>query len=665
MNSLFVCTVIFSIFNLNSPTEQLKNPPNCIEGLEISGSQNQIGGYALSSEGIMNVLIIFCQFPDDNYNTTDPYWVKGQPPTNMSEWIDETWSNTPTEGSLTHYFNTMSFEKFKFIGKTEWVISPHTRQWYLDEGWKRGDIHKEIIQNLDQTLDFAQFDNWDLDSPYFHSNQPDNIVEMIIMIWRNIALEFPPSQSSEINSLLNMSNYGSLGGTPFTVDNGAKTIKTGFFPNGSIPGGSGITVTNLMNHKSIRHTLHEFAHYLMGGNTYHTGNCFWGMLRDWAAKSQVANSFERYRLGWINVNTVNNSPNQTILNATIPDYVTTGVVYRLNIDPSSNEYFYIENHQNIDYWENTLNPGTVENGLYIIRQEGSLGSQLQLVPADGRFDWTVNQLVENPWGSDPDLLPVYKNLGADRVDGYHDLELIPWTWNGAPQTPMLIHYTENENGAPVVDVRYPGDGKDAFRIGFNEVFSPWSNPNSQDVNRTATPFGFKINSFNGGVYSIDIYVNTAEDAPPSKPQNLSVEPDTDQRPYLTWDANQEPDVVSFGYYNVSKKKYYDGSWHWDFLAHTANNYYLDTSERYCPTGQTCVNYINIYYRVTAIDNDLKESVPSDSVVTRVVSYVPNKIDSDNHISLNTGEFVLAQNYPNPFNPKTTITSSTKRDGWVS
>ena len=70
------------------------------------------------------------------------------------------------------------------------------------------------------------------------------------------------------------------------------------------------------------------------------------------------------------------------------------------------------------------------------------------------------------------------------------------------------------------------------------------------------------------------------------------------------------------------RSYYDGSWHWDFLAHTANNYYLDTSERYCPTGQTCVNYINIYYRVTAIDNDLKESVPSDSVVTRVVSYAP-------------------------------------------
>jgi len=77
----------------------------------------------------------------------------------------------------------------------------------------------------------------------------------------------------------------------------------------------------------------------MGDNSYHTGNGFWGMLRDWAAKSQVANSFERYRLGWINVNEVNNSPNITISNATLPDYVTSGVVYRLNIDPSSDEFF--------------------------------------------------------------------------------------------------------------------------------------------------------------------------------------------------------------------------------------------------------------------------------------------------------------------------------------
>ncbi len=297
MNFLFVKTLIFSFLIVNSLSAQFEEPLDCIDGSESLSYQGQLGGYALSSEGTMNVLIVFCQFPDDNYDINNSYWVKGQPPANMSEWVNQTWTSNPIEGSLTHYFNAMSFDDFKFIGKTVSVISPNSRQWYLDEGWRRGDIHKEIIEELDQTWDFAEFDNWDLDSAYIHTNQPDGIVEMIIMVWRNIALEFPQSQGSGINIALNMSNFGSLGGSEFTVDNGSRTIKSGFWPNGSEPGGSGITVTNLLAHKSIRHTLHEFAHYLMGDNSYHTGNGFWGMLRDWAAKSQVANSFERYRLG--------------------------------------------------------------------------------------------------------------------------------------------------------------------------------------------------------------------------------------------------------------------------------------------------------------------------------------------------------------------------------
>ena len=77
-----------------------------------------------------------------------------------------------------------------------------------------------------------------------------------------------------------------------------------------------------------------------------------------------------------------------------------------------------------------------------------------------------------------------------------------------------------------MDVKYTGDGKDAFRVGYNEVFSPWSNPNSYKADGTPTPFGFKINSLVNGVYSIDIFVNNSIEAPPSKPIGLNISADS-------------------------------------------------------------------------------------------------------------------------------------------
>jgi len=155
------------------------------------------------------------------------------------------------------------------------------------------------------------------------------------------------------------------------------------------------------------------------------------------------------------------------------------------------------------------------------------------------------------------------------------------------------------------------------------------------------------------------------DAAPLAPQNLNLEPDANRRPYLTWDENQEPDVISGGYYNVWKKKFYDFEWHWDFLAQTTNNYYLDTDETMCPGPQHCANEMNIYYRVTAVDKELNESVPSDEVVAKIIYDVPYKTNLMNPNSLNVKEYSLSQNYPNPFNPITTIAYSIKHDGLVS
>ena len=145
---------------------------------------NDIGGRYKPSEGNFHVLIVFAQFKDDNYLPNNSFWVVNKAPANMNGWIDETWSQNPTEGSLTHFYNVMSNNKFKLTGKTVSVTTQYNRDYYLSNNLKRGDIHKELLLNLDSTWDFAEFDNWDYVSQFNHDNVPDTIVDMVIFVWK-------------------------------------------------------------------------------------------------------------------------------------------------------------------------------------------------------------------------------------------------------------------------------------------------------------------------------------------------------------------------------------------------------------------------------------------------------------------------------------------------
>ncbi len=662
---ILVITFCFGLTNNYAQNDPMQCTPSGLENIW----NGQIGGWLLPSVGTIRVLFVFAQFPDDKHDTTNSTWVKGQAPANMQGWVDQSWSTNPTQGSMTHYFNEMSFNKLKFIGKTVSVVTPQTRAWYLANNKKRGDIHTQIIQQLDQTWDFAQFDNWDYEGNYNHINRPDGIVDMVFMVWRNIANDYTINQRDSIFNKLNMGRSADLGlGWPdVLVDNGQRRLKMGVFPSGNTPGGSGASLCDWFIENMFRFCIHEYGHYLQGGNDQHVGHGFWGLLSGWGIKNFIANSFERYRLGWINLNTVPASPDQTIQNATLPDFVTTGVAYRLVGNAATNEYFYIENHQKISFWENNQmflrSPyGNVENGVYVLRQEsaGQDNKFIKCLAADGRWNWTVNQLTPNQWG--PGYLLVFKRLGADRVNGYHDLEFIPWYWNNVYQGTAAIHFTENKSGQPVLDVRYSGDGKDAFRLGYNEVWSPFSNPSSQRANKTATPFGFKLNSITNGVYSLDIFVGTSLNAPPSKPTGLIVSANSMYQAVLNWSPNIETDMQYSGKYKIYRGDSPDGNEPTYFgLVATINAYNGTTPVSSWTDGDVYVGFgsAKLYYRITAIDNGNAESTPSLSDWINWDRALQKQ--SQNNLIEN---YSLSQNYPNPFNPITNIVYQLPKSGLV-
>jgi hypothetical protein len=254
--SFLIVFIMFFSAIVFTQTEEM----NCITNYTETNWNGQIGGLYLPAEGTIKVLLVFAQFPDDNHDVNNISWTKNQAPADMNNWVDETWSANATTGYLTDYFNDMSFNKLKFIGKEVFRVSPHSRQWYFDNYKNRGFIHKEIIQSLDSTWDFAEFDNWDYNGNYIHVNQPDGVVEMIVFIWRNIAHDL--AEPGLYYQRLDMGRYGSIGGPDFTVDNGLRTVKTGFGGYGSTPYGSGATLTDWFSEDMFRFVIHEFGHYL-------------------------------------------------------------------------------------------------------------------------------------------------------------------------------------------------------------------------------------------------------------------------------------------------------------------------------------------------------------------------------------------------------------------
>lgn len=510
----------------------------------------------------------------------------------------------------------MSLNRFKVTGETVHVIAPRTRKQYKDINYYRGQIQKEILQDLGITKDFSSFDNWTRTSYYNHVNQPNGQVDMIMFIWRNV-LSDSANYASDLDFGHDFGDLGRIGS--FSVDNGTRTINTNVF-------GSGVTVraytgTGQYFNDPFRINMHEFAHYLLGWNDMHNGYGFWGMLCDWGTRSYVANAFERYQLGWIDNPTIytvdaNTTSNITLLSKTLDDFVTTGHAYRVIIDSTSNKYFYLENHQNASYWE-THSPfsshpnsvdGTVESGLYVVRQIGMANTSSQfaklLIPADGRYSWSVVQAIDNPY--DDKILPVWYRGLPNLTSGYHDLEFVPHTYSyPGIENPSSIHFVRDTlyhtNTEPNY---YLGDGKDAFGIGYNQVFSPWSNPNNQKAVNTTTPFGFEITSFSSGVYTLNFYVNTSVDASPSKPQNLQVL----KGPYylnnylikVSWDANNEPDLSQ---YEIWRKVSGTNclSHDWQLIGTSTTNYFVDDGYYW---GGTC----SMQYKVRAKDSQTLYSV---------------------------------------------------------
>jgi len=597
---------------------------------------SQVGGVYLPSTGVIKALVIFIQFPDDDYVGYSAWPLNSFPlypfgDGYLSEDVDYTGSSYRTAG-ISHYFYEMSNGLFHVIGDVypNLVYTPHTQSYYESNNYHYGQITREVLQSLDPYIDYSEYDNWTTSgSTYSWSSGSDGKVDMIFIRYRWI--------DESINTSLPGSNdkFGMYGKgiamlsehtiTDYVTGDGV-TIDMNGFPQSGVTNQFGAYCTNNTTSWSLTWSVgleaHEIGHYILGlwhGGAY-GGNGLMKTGVGWIGDIGM-HSYERERLGYITFNNI--TENTT---ATISDYLTTGVAYRVQVPGgASDEYFIIENRQQISIYDRPKSTGIV-----ISHVKGNGTDNIDIECADGRWDWSLCEGEDTPSYYNDDR--IYKDTenpntgydGLDKIMGRYTAD-INWLCSGEP---IEIH----------------GDEFDTYSLEGNYKFAPWTNPNSDKFGGGFTNFSMEIlqKTSNNYVVYFDF------DANPQTPQNFS---GTwyNNHPKIYWTANTEPD---FDYYEVWKKK---GSASWSLKTTTTNTSYIDLNE-WAYSGLPNEK-LKIYYKVCAVDNsDQKSGYTSEKSFTVNAPQQSKSTIGEMTVSIDPVplEYKIHPAFPNPFNATTLL-----------
>ena len=432
----------------------------------------------------------------------------------------------------------------------------------------------------------------------------------------------------------------------YTTDDG-NTISSG---NGWISSeGSGITVRQgLRGHLNNIETLaHEYGHYLFGqGHSNYSGIM--------GGRTYALNGWERIELGYITP-TIPTTDGQTI---TLGDFIADGDIVKIEV--TSSTFFLIENHQRVSHYDQIMRGGSIEggydfsttlgSGIYVCLITSGSSHPITVEPktADGSWDWALDGTISMPAGW-PATMPLTTRSSVNRNTGRSDRHPQNIFWNNEWWSKWHENADPNITDPPTnfyeLNRDVMGDETDAFNLGYNELFTPWSNPSSYASG--TTNISLELVSKSGNDITVKVYStsSSAEALPPSKPQNVKILYTDPDHPTIGWDANTEPDINGYEIY----RSYDTGSFTRIATVGSGVTSYTDQEITYTkPIWEKDVNY-----KIKAKDNASQTSIFSEEANTSgIIDLLPKKNGSEENKLVNG--FVLDQNYPNPFNPTTVI-----------
>jgi hypothetical protein len=711
--------------------DEIPNPPQLT--IPLTGGQfkpESIDRYTSVYDAYFPVLVLFVQFANDS-GPDAYYWHVGQNPAFYKEVISEqkrtstNWWEAYNENTetLSDFWMEASRSHFHAVGQSFSIILPHGNDWYKRYfgtnaiGRINDDIYNILKTDYQDSINWDNYDRWTKDqtnNTFLY--QPDGYVDMIYKVFRSHSpgLGMP---AGGIAKLYGSYQYGNI--YPIYA-NGSDTIKIHGDYNAL---GSGITITPghggnegqdnygryapMNKLGTISFSEHEHGHYLFGNGHQRYGKMM-GAGADYGL-DEFLSPYEELQMGYMTSDVVDfNTDSYSLNDFSSRNSGTQGEVLEVPINGSS-EFFLIANRTKVSYYDKlmfgdtchddpyrSLTNGESPNygkGLYIyhahpITSGYPWGSAMDLECADGLFNWTYMGTQHPDWSDEQDVgyykntsVSFYNDNGGDyfqSINNHDGISIDSWFSIGKR------HIYLGEDGTDRIYTNLEevwtsrsnkGDRWDAWRVGYNEVFSPYSSPSTQDWNSSISGIFIYLESKNGSTVNLKIYKSgeggwtedaILESTPPSRPMvhyDFSVVECNSvwAHPQIVWYNNQELDMLrnnEYKRYKIYRAYSQDGLPVNYTLIDTYNDYtpydtasYIDRNQAqiYCGSGiPTNVNE-HFRYKIIAVDKFETESVYSDFINVKGYLGLPDKfINNTPYI------FSLSQNYPNPFNPSTEI-----------
>lgn len=444
----YLLLIIFAFCYLTKSYAQFSGTfcgENSVNGLSKFNNLSASASSNIPNTGTFRTLIILCKFSDDTFDR--PPWTDLWPHTlnAMPSWgpslVSPTVQTTYSDPSESGYFKLMSSGLYNVIGDVIFYQPQHPESYYYFSNGKGVNyLTEEILTAIDPYVNYVNYDN-----------NHDGKVDMI-----QICFRFAPY--NELDAGGGYEGIASLTGHYSTFGSGASYLTMdGVKIYAGYPGSGTLCQDVISLDQGLHVMTHEFGHYLFGfafgGNTHLLGTFKFGLMEA-AGGGHVMNGLERELLGWINPQVVTNN----LQNQTINDAVTTGNIYKV-IDNRDGNYYYVENHEGLSYYENSwteYNGGPIDypgTGILITKVTGNSYHYLDIVCADGLWDWQKSGgLYVYP----------FQHAQTDPLNGQDEMDL------------YNVATTSGTQSAP----NYMGDSDDLFKIGNNIQFSPGSNPSS-------------------------------------------------------------------------------------------------------------------------------------------------------------------------------------------
>ena len=740
--SVFFLSNVFYDFSLNAqnPFSEINVPQNpyrykCVQTFDPS-IQQQLNnkGYLKPSVTDVNtpqdayfpVLIVFVQFLNDP-GPEASWWPKGSAPAYLNQLlaaqkkypVNGNWWDTYSEENeiISDFWLEQSRGHFHVVGTAVSVILDHDYAYYQNNGGVNK-VNDDIYTKLKVigSIDWRQFDKWtciegagQMDVKY----QPDGYVDMIYKVHRSHApkIGLPAggvsilggSDSQGIDYLIDPVNHIYVNGDYYYKGSGI-TMTPGY--GGDEFGQDYFPYAPLTKTGVASFSEHEHGHYLFG-----QAHSNYGKMSGSGAPygvDECLSPWEDIYLNYMIPRIVDFSVNDYVIgDFTSRNSNDTGEVLQVPVSTlMNNEFFLIANRTKLSYYDKIMWGDTAHGdpyrdinpdygkGVYIYHTPGGYvyGDLIDQECADGLYNWTLQGYEHPDWSNDQNVEYFVRNSVSYNNDKSTGLmnnadgkSIFTWFSPGQKHSCIGCDGTDKifTNKSEVWTSReFQGDRWDAWNVGYNEMFSPYSSPNTKDWNNNNT--GIFIWLYNSESSSSTAYFKIyragygvmTEDAilaltPPSKPMGL-VSKLTDcennyQYPAIYWFHNMEPDMINQTvsafdkkFYNIYKAVSKDlgaAPSKYEYLS-TVNidkdsiPYFIDYNQPIQCGGSTPVEAVR--YTVTAVDNTGWESVKSDfaSIIVN-----ENSIYRSNFNNITPISFELNQNYPNPFNPVTEITFS--------